>query len=259
MNNKWIVCIGQPGLSTFRINIFDNILLLKKMDVFYPIIARNVCNYDIKYKTILKLIKKFRVNPWNDVFNVSKEYLTMIFNMMDGELWIKNEPELVEKLVEPPSEKIVENPGPGPDPNSIIVKNNKNIELTITPISKDPKSESAIHYKEQINCRNSNLLWDDGKFNKAKEGEFFGFLFFNNKIRIHQICSVKSPAHRLPNWSKNVGQSHRNVVELSASFKELTWKEWQEIQGPEQRMGTYKLSNISSKYPVVFNMLKNII
>ena len=133
--------------------------------------------------------------------------------------------------------------------------------LTITPICKVAKSASNVDYNEQlIRVKSSELnwCWDDSRYNKAKENEYFAFYFHGIKVVIHKIKSVKPPSCRLPSWSKNVGQGDRNVVELSEPLKEIGWTEWQLLNGPESKMGTYTTDNLKSKRPLLYQMLLNI-
>ena len=133
--------------------------------------------------------------------------------------------------------------------------------LTITPISKDLKSDSYIDYNEQlqrVTMEKCNWCWDDSKYNKSKPGEFFAFYFHGLRVVIHKIESVKPPSCRLPSWSKNVGQRDRNVLELSAPLKEIGWTEWQLLRGPESKMGTYTTDDLEISRPLLYNMLMNI-
>jgi hypothetical protein len=133
--------------------------------------------------------------------------------------------------------------------------------LTITPISKDAKSASNIDYNEQLVRVKTNELkwcWDDSRYNKAKENEYFAFYFHGNRVVIHKIRSVKPPSCRLSSWSKNVGQGDRNVLELSEPLKEIGWTEWQLLNGPESKMGTYTTDNLKSDRPLLYQMLLNI-
>jgi hypothetical protein len=133
--------------------------------------------------------------------------------------------------------------------------------LTITPISKDIKSASYIDYNEQLTRVKTNELswcWDDSRYNKARENEFFGFYFHGIRVVIHKIKSVKPPSCRLPSWSKNVGQGDRNVLELSEPLKEIGWTEWQLLNGPESKMGTYTTDDIEFDRPLLYKMLVNI-
>ena len=63
-------------------------------------------------------------------------------------------------------------------------------------------------------------------------------MFYNEKVHIHTIVSISSPADRLPSWSENVGQGDRNVVTLSKDYVEIPWKKWIELDGKKRCMGT---------------------
>lgn len=133
--------------------------------------------------------------------------------------------------------------------------------LTISPISKNPKSASCIDYHEQlqrVKTNEFNWCWDDSRYNKAKENEFFAFYFHGMRVVIHRIKNVKPPSCRLSSWSKNVGQGDRNVVELSEPLKEIGWTEWQLLNGPESKMGTYTTDDLQLNKPLLYDMLKKI-
>jgi len=133
--------------------------------------------------------------------------------------------------------------------------------LTITPISRNPKSNSFIDYKEQLKRVNKLELiwcWDDSRFNKAKKGELFAFYFHEIRVIIHKIVDVKPPSDRLPSWSKNVGQGDRNVLELSGPLKDISWSEWQFVNGPESKMGTYTTNDLSIERPNLYQLLLSI-
>lgn len=134
--------------------------------------------------------------------------------------------------------------------------------LTLSPISKDIKSPSYIDYNEQL----SRVLhdgfqwcWDDSRYNKAKVGEYFAYYFHGMRVVIHQIMDVKPPSSRLPSWSKNVGQGDRNVLELSHPMVEISWIEWQLMNGPESKMGTYTTTDLSYSSPRLYQYLMSVL
>jgi hypothetical protein len=134
--------------------------------------------------------------------------------------------------------------------------------LTITPISRDSKSASYIDYNEQLSrVLNDGFrwCWDDSRYNKAKIGEYFAFYFHGMRVVIHKIMDVKPPSQRLPSWSKNVGQGDRNVLELSEPLIEISWVEWQMLQAPESKMGTYTTCDLSIDRPRLYEYLKNVL
>lgn len=130
--------------------------------------------------------------------------------------------------------------------------------LTITPINKQLKSKSNIDYREQLTRTKTGELqwcWDDSKYNKAQVGEYFGFLFYGIKLVIHKINNIKPPSERLPSWSSNVGQTNRNVVELSDPIKEISWDEWIKNNGPENHLGTYRTGDLEKNRPMIYKLL----
>ena len=134
--------------------------------------------------------------------------------------------------------------------------------LTLTPISKDIKSLSYIDYNEQL----SRVLhdgfqwcWDDSRYNKAKIGDYFAYYFHGMRVVIHRIMDVKPPAARLPSWSRNVGQHDRNVLELSHPMLEISWIEWQLMNGPESKMGTYTTTDLSYSSPRLYQYLMSVL
>jgi hypothetical protein len=133
--------------------------------------------------------------------------------------------------------------------------------LTITPINRDLKSKSNIDFREQwMHTRTGELnwCWDDSFLNTAKTGEYFGFMFYGIKVVIHRIIDIQPPSKRLPSWSSNVGQSDRNVLQLSDPLKEFTWEEWVENDGPMKRQGTYKTQDLSKNRKKLYNTLNDL-
>jgi hypothetical protein len=133
--------------------------------------------------------------------------------------------------------------------------------LTITPISRNINSAGYIDYKEQLERVKNNesiWCWDDSRYNKAKKGELFAFYFHEIRVVIHEITDVKPPSARLPSWSKNIGQGDRNVLELSAPLKEISWTEWQLVNGPLSKMGTYTTNDLSTERPLLYKLLQSI-
>jgi len=133
--------------------------------------------------------------------------------------------------------------------------------ITITPINKQLKSKSHIDYEEQLErtkMGEAQWVWDDSKYNKAQMGEYFAFLFYGKKLVIHQIMRVKPPSERLPSWSMNVGQTTRNVLELSDPIVEISWDEWTTMGGPETHLGTYRTNDLSIHRPMIYEKLRNL-
>jgi hypothetical protein len=132
--------------------------------------------------------------------------------------------------------------------------------LTITPISRDVRNKGCIDYSEQekrTSTHGYKWCWDDSKYNKAKIGEYFAFLFFNNRVIIHKIENIKPPSERLDSWLPNVTQRNRQVLELSNPLKELSWREWLALNGPECKQCTFTTKTIL-KRPLLHEMLMEI-
>jgi len=132
------------------------------------------------------------------------------------------------------------------------------MNITISPIGSSVKNNKGlVDYNEQLK-RTCSLVdgdqfwcWDDSRYNNAVAGELFAFYFPKAKnctgsVIIHKILAVKSANNRLPSWSENVGQTDRNVLELSAPIKKYTMDEWVQLDGPMSKMGTYQ-TDLSSR------------
>ena len=120
-------------------------------------------------------------------------------------------------------------------------------KVICSPIPKKKKSQgkpcARTDFEEQKERNkpilNGNLFWcwDDAPQNKANEGDIFIFWDYDGKSKgekgqwrsgdfhFHKVISVRNPSQRLPSWSANVGQSHRNVLELSPPKFKLTYDE----------------------------------
>ena len=128
----------------------------------------------------------------------------------------------------------------------------KSFEITFTPIAGDPRNNSAIYYKQLVD---QNIWkWSDSKFNKAKIGDYFAFYFHNKKITIHRIIDIKGSEDKFPTWDYSFVKE-KNVLILSSPLYKLTWNEWQRLNGPEKRNGTYTTVNLQKKWPLVYRHL----
>ena len=132
--------------------------------------------------------------------------------------------------------------------------------MVITPINKNKKSNSNVDYREQLERVSTGYYiwcWDDSKYNTANIGEYFGFLFYGNKVVIHIIKSIKNKNERLPSWSNNVGQGDRRVLELTYPLFEIDWCTWILIGGCKKCMGTYRTTNLITKHTELYKYLTN--
>lgn len=112
------------------------------------------------------------------------------------------------------------------------------------PIKKKSSQPCARTDFEEQQKRNEIILdgnlfwcWDDASKNKANVGDIFIFWDYDGKgkgekgqwrsgnFHFHKVISVRNPSERLPSWSANVGQSHRNVLELSPPKFTLSYEQ----------------------------------
>jgi hypothetical protein len=149
------------------------------------------------------------------------------------------------------------------------------ISFTITPISANPKANANRDFQEQLE-RNSQIIdgdmfwnWDDSKYNTSQEGDLFAFFHTKSKLSggkasltFHRILRVKDPKHRLPSWGKNIGQSDRNVLELSPPIETFTLEEWQTLNGHFAHRGccngTTRAHCSISERPLLYKMLSRL-
>ena len=126
-------------------------------------------------------------------------------------------------------------------------------EITFTPISvSDKHNKSVIYYNQLVDA--NVWQWSDGKYNKAKKGDYFAFYFHNEKIWIHEIIDLKGPEHKFPTWDYTFVHE-RNVLMLSPPLYKITWNEWETLNGPQCRMGTYTTKDLKKARPSVYNYL----
>ena len=114
----------------------------------------------------------------------------------------------------------------------------------VTPINKNAKSRSNVDYREQKHREESGkqMMWDDTRHNSTKApGGLFAFVHNNHMVEICQVIKICSPEHRLESWSDNVGQSTRNVLELTNVITTLSWDEWISNGGHSKVQGTTQI------------------
>lgn len=132
-------------------------------------------------------------------------------------------------------------------------------KVICTPIRDKPKKTKPCSYtdfNEQCD-RNKHILdanlfwgWDDGPRNQANTGDYFIFWVYDGQTKgekgqwrsghfiFHRVLSVCDPRMRLPSWSKNVGQTHRNVLELSPPKLTLSYDQMMTYGARPQYHGT---------------------
>tara|TARA_B110000208_G_C11557467_1_gene354025 strand:- start:111 stop:551 length:441 start_codon:yes stop_codon:yes gene_type:complete len=134
--------------------------------------------------------------------------------------------------------------------------------MIITPVSQSKKSPPRRDYEEQVERRKVGMthMWDDSKSCHAVEGDLFAFIEnsvkispksdakTDGKIEIFRINAIHSPDERLPTWSNNVGQTDRNVVELSDTpLYEGTMIEWRSYMGYKETFKVQGTMNIDGQ------------
>tara|TARA_B100000497_G_scaffold127805_1_gene171078 strand:- start:2673 stop:3152 length:480 start_codon:yes stop_codon:yes gene_type:complete len=120
----------------------------------------------------------------------------------------------------------------------------ENVITIVSPINKLKNSKSRIDYNEQMErgLKNEQLMWDDAKGNPTKlVGGAFGFVHNGKFVDIHKITKICGADERLESWSKNVGQTDRNVLMLSERIMRLPWNKWIELGCPSKIQGTSKV------------------
>ena len=121
--------------------------------------------------------------------------------------------------------------------------------LIVTPINKNPNSKAALDYSEQKERekRNEQLMWDDTPTNKGKKGDYFGFVFNDEKVVFHKITGIYPVEDRLPSWSSNVGQTTRQVLYLSGIIRTMEWAEWIQLGGSLKIQGSINIKKDKDK------------
>ena len=87
--------------------------------------------------------------------------------------------------------------------------------------------------------KGAQVMWDGPckNYSQPKAGDLMVVWHYNKFVNIYAITEVHSPAHRLPSWSQNIGQSDRLVVYLACPQK-IDWDTWISLGGHKRCMGT---------------------
>lgn len=131
-------------------------------------------------------------------------------------------------------------------------------QILISPIAKTKKSTgpcSRTDWEEQMlrASHYAQMMWDDSPRNNSEIGDIFIACHNNIAVSIHLIEKILSPTERLPSWTKNVGQSDRNVIYISRELGSLTWNEWLQCGGAKKVLGTTAVKKNKSH---ILNTLK---
>ncbi len=138
----------------------------------------------------------------------------------------------------------------------------ENACITITPIAQtskkklqDSQPDSHRDYAEQCERLGNGVTmwWDDAKGNKTKEGDVFGFRHQDKCVEIHRVTQVFGTQHRLQSWSRNVGQSDRNVLQLTNPLCEIPWNDWATLgwHAEGTLMGTQRVMQEESRITIL--------
>jgi hypothetical protein len=124
--------------------------------------------------------------------------------------------------------------------------------IVISPIAKKMKKTppcSFSDYKEQEERLESELpiFWDDSRSNKTKVGDLFVFRFDSKHVVFHVVEDVSDSSNRLESWSKNVGQTNRNVLKLSKKSVVVSWDEWNSFNYYGGRQGTTYVDGLKNR------------
>jgi len=124
--------------------------------------------------------------------------------------------------------------------------------IVITPIAKKAKKTgpcSLTDYNEQLerSAIGSDVFWDDSRSNKCKSGDLFVFRFDSKHVVFHIVESVSDSSNRLESWSKNVGQTDRNVLKLSKKSVTVAWEEWGKFNYCGGRQGTTYMDMVKNR------------
>jgi len=122
--------------------------------------------------------------------------------------------------------------------------------LTTTPINTTSNNSiSMLHYNELVS--RDTWRWTDSKANASKKGDYFAFRFHGKFMRFHKIIDIMDATYRLVSWGADDG---KNVLILSRQLKEMSWSEWESLNGPNQITKTATFKNLQ-KWPLFYHNL----
>lgn len=131
----------------------------------------------------------------------------------------------------------------------------------ITPIAKGYKKNKPCSRKdweeqEERARRGEQVMWDGPALNRTQPvaGDLMAVWFHKDHVNIYEVSRVLKPSSRLPTWSKNIGQSDRQVVYLDNPLR-VEWDKWLSLGGFKRCMGTGTIN--SSKYGIIEHWISN--
>ena len=131
------------------------------------------------------------------------------------------------------------------------------IEITFTPISVSKSNHISVTYYNELVSKNI-WRWSDSKYNKSIIGNYFAFYFHGEKLIFHKIIDIKGPEYKYSDWNYHAGQS-KNILILSKPLFTINWNEWELLNGPQKKMGTYTTKNLKNKRSLLYNKLLTIV
>jgi hypothetical protein len=131
------------------------------------------------------------------------------------------------------------------------------IEITFTPISVSKINHVSVTYYNELVSKNI-WRWSDSKYNKSIIGNYFAFYFHGEKLIFHKIIDIKGPEYKYSDWNYDAGQS-KNILILSQPLFTINWNEWELLNGPQKKMGTYTTKNLKKDRPLLYNKLLTIV
>ena len=124
------------------------------------------------------------------------------------------------------------------------------LSLTTTPINTTSNNSiSMVHYNELVS--RDTWRWTDSKANTSKIGDYFAFRFHGKYMRFHKIIDIMDATYRLVSWGADDG---KHVLILSRQLKEMSWSEWESLNGPNQITKTATFKNLQ-KWPLFYQNL----
>jgi len=126
-------------------------------------------------------------------------------------------------------------------------------EITFTPISVSQNNHISVTYYNELVSKNI-WRWSDSKYNKSIIGNYFAFYFHGKKLIFHKIIDIKGPEYKYSDWNYDSGQS-KNILILSQPLFTINWDEWELLNGPTSKMGTYTSKNLKKERPLLYNKL----
>ena len=128
---------------------------------------------------------------------------------------------------------------------------NSSSGVVITPIAKkvkktSPCSVTDYNELEERSVTGLEIFWDDSRSNKTKSGDLFVFRFDSIRAVFHVVEDVSDSSNRLESWSKNVGQTDRNVLKLSKKSVIVPWEKWNEFEYYGGRQGTTHMDGLKN-------------